>query len=52
MTDTKLVNDLVQRYHTAAGAEVAMAWRLPTEIVDACAAHHDYRAASVRTCAS
>jgi len=47
VTDTKLVNDLVQRYHSAAGAEVAMAWKLPTEIVDACAAHHDAHAASV-----
>jgi putative nucleotidyltransferase with HDIG domain len=35
------VQKLVHRYHSAAGAEVAMAWRLPTEIVDACAAHHD-----------
>ena len=48
VTDTKLVNDLVQRYHTAAGAEVAMAWKLPTEIVDACAAHHDPQAAAVQ----
>ena len=47
VTDIKLVNDLVQRYHTAAGAEVAMAWKLPTEIVDACAAHHDPRAIGV-----
>ncbi|HYQ02017.1 MAG TPA: HDOD domain-containing protein [Polyangiaceae bacterium] len=47
VSDAKLVTDLVQRYHTAAGAEVAMAWKLPTEIVDACAAHHDPQAASV-----
>ncbi len=47
VTDTKLVNDLVRRYHTAAGAEVAMAWKLPTEIVDACAAHHDPQAVGV-----
>jgi putative nucleotidyltransferase with HDIG domain len=45
--DQKLVRDLVQRYHTAAGAEVAMAWKLPTEIVDACAAHHDPKAIGV-----
>lgn len=45
--DQKLVRDLVQRYHTAAGAEVAMAWKLPTEIVDACAAHHDLHAIGV-----
>ena len=38
---TNEVQKLVHRYHSAAGAEVAMAWRLPTEIVDACAAHHD-----------
>jgi putative nucleotidyltransferase with HDIG domain len=37
-TEVKL---LVQKYHCVAGAEVAMAWKLPTEIVDACAAHHD-----------
>lgn len=35
------VKALVQKYHCVAGAEVAMAWKLPTEIVDACAAHHD-----------
>ena len=45
--DPKLTRDLVQRYHTAAGAEVAMAWKLPTEIVDACAAHHDPSAIGV-----
>jgi putative nucleotidyltransferase with HDIG domain len=45
--DPKLARDLVQRYHTAAGAEVAMAWKLPTEIVDACAAHHDLSAVGV-----
>ncbi|MEP7048832.1 MAG: HDOD domain-containing protein [Pseudomonadota bacterium] len=43
----KLIAELVQRYHTAAGAEVAMAWKLPTEIVDACAAHHDPKAIGV-----
>lgn len=45
--DQKLVSSLVQKYHTAAGAEVAMAWKLPTEIVDACAAHHDPKAVGV-----
>lgn len=45
--DPKLIFDLVRRYHTAAGAEVAMAWKLPTEIVDACAAHHDAAAVGV-----
>jgi putative nucleotidyltransferase with HDIG domain len=41
-----LVASLVQKYHESAGAEVAMAWKLPTEIVDACAAHHDPSAAA------
>jgi putative nucleotidyltransferase with HDIG domain len=41
-----LVEALVNKYHESAGAEVAMAWKLPTEIVDACAAHHDPTAAS------
>lgn len=41
-----LVAHLVQKYHESAGAEVAMAWKLPTEIVDACAAHHDAAAAA------
>ncbi|HEY2410566.1 MAG TPA: HDOD domain-containing protein [Polyangiaceae bacterium] len=39
------VKELVQRYHCAAGADVAIAWKLPAEIVDACAAHHDPQAA-------
>jgi len=42
----ELVAHLVQKYHESAGAEVAMAWKLPTEIVDACAAHHDNAAAA------
>lgn len=41
-----LVESLVEKYHESAGAEVAMAWKLPTEIVDACAAHHDPAAAA------
>jgi HD-like signal output (HDOD) protein len=41
-----LVAQLVDKYHESAGAEVAMAWKLPTEIVDACAAHHDPAAAA------
>ena len=44
--DAKLVESLVRKYHESAGAEVAMAWKLPTEIVDACAAHHDPTAAA------
>jgi putative nucleotidyltransferase with HDIG domain len=41
-----LVESLVRKYHESAGAEIAMAWKLPTEIVDACAAHHDAAAAA------
>jgi putative nucleotidyltransferase with HDIG domain len=44
--DPELVASLVSRYHESAGAEIAMAWKLPTEIVDACAAHHDPAAAA------
>jgi putative nucleotidyltransferase with HDIG domain len=44
--DPELVESLVRKYHESAGAEVAMAWKLPTEIVDACAAHHDPTAAA------
>jgi putative nucleotidyltransferase with HDIG domain len=44
--DPALVESLVRKYHESAGAEVAMAWKLPTEIVDACAAHHDPAAAA------
>ena len=44
-TDKAEVQRLVQQYHCRAGAEVAMAWRLPGEIVDVCAAHHDSAAA-------
>jgi len=45
-TTPQLVASLVQKYHESAGAEIAMAWKLPTEIVDACAAHHDPAAAA------
>lgn len=44
--EPKVVQALVRKYHESAGAEVAMAWKLPTEIVDACAAHHDPAAAA------
>lgn len=44
--DPKQVEHLVRKYHESAGAEVAMAWKLPTEIVDSCAAHHDAAAAA------
>jgi putative nucleotidyltransferase with HDIG domain len=42
----ELAKRLVRKYHESAGAEVAMDWNLPTEIVDACAAHHDPTAAA------
>ena len=45
-TTPQQVASLVQKYHESAGAEVAMSWKLPTEIVDACAAHHDAAAAA------
>jgi putative nucleotidyltransferase with HDIG domain len=45
-TTPQLVAFLVKKYHESAGAEIAMAWKLPTEIVDACAAHHDAVAAA------
>ncbi|HET9960669.1 MAG TPA: HDOD domain-containing protein [Polyangiaceae bacterium] len=44
--DRNLLKTLVQKYHCVAGAEVAMAWKLPSEIVDACAAHHDESSAA------
>ena len=34
------VADLVRRYHTSAGAEVARAWHLPEEIAKVCEDHH------------
>ena len=37
----KFVGDLVRRYHTNAGADVARAWGLPDDIVRICATHHD-----------
>jgi putative nucleotidyltransferase with HDIG domain len=45
-TTPQHVASLVEKYHESAGAEIAMAWKLPTEIVDACAAHHDAAAAA------
>jgi putative nucleotidyltransferase with HDIG domain len=36
-----LVRELVHRHHASAGVEVARAWKLPVDIVDVCAAHHD-----------
>jgi len=31
---------LIDRYHEAAGAALALAWNLPTEVADACEHHH------------
>jgi diguanylate cyclase (GGDEF)-like protein/putative nucleotidyltransferase with HDIG domain len=36
-----LIRELVQRYHTQAGAQLAERWNLHTDIVQACALHHD-----------
>jgi putative nucleotidyltransferase with HDIG domain len=44
--EPQLVESLVGKYHESAGAELAMTWKLPTEIVHACAAHHDRAAAA------
>jgi HD-like signal output (HDOD) protein len=35
------VRDLVARHHCRAGADLALAWRLPEPIIEACAHHHD-----------
>ena len=42
-----VVEDLVKRYHTRAGSEIATAWRLPAEIVEVCGGHHDDERAAV-----
>ncbi len=34
------VDDLIRRYHAAAGADVARAWSLPPDIATVCAGHH------------
>jgi putative nucleotidyltransferase with HDIG domain len=36
---------LVHKYHCFAGAEIATTWQLPSEIVDACALHHEHEPA-------
>ncbi|HKQ68957.1 MAG TPA: HDOD domain-containing protein, partial [Polyangiaceae bacterium] len=35
------IRALVHRYHRRAGAELAIAWRLPEPIIEACTHHHD-----------
>jgi HD-like signal output (HDOD) protein len=34
---------LVEKYHTQAGAQLAEKWNLHTDIIQACALHHDPR---------
>jgi diguanylate cyclase (GGDEF)-like protein len=36
-----MVQELIARYHTRAGAQLAETWHLPSEIIEACAHHHD-----------
>jgi diguanylate cyclase (GGDEF)-like protein len=36
-----IVRELVKRYHTQAGAQLAENWNLHSDIVQACALHHD-----------
>jgi diguanylate cyclase (GGDEF)-like protein/putative nucleotidyltransferase with HDIG domain len=35
-----IASQLAGRHHQRAGADIARAWRLPSDIVDACALHH------------
>jgi putative nucleotidyltransferase with HDIG domain len=35
------VRDLVARYHARAGAELALKWKLPQEIIEVCSKHHE-----------
>jgi len=37
----RVIHDLVERYHTHAGAQLAEKWNLHSDIVQACALHHD-----------
>jgi HD-like signal output (HDOD) protein len=39
--DPAVLEDLIDRYHRRAGAELAIAWGLPEPIIEACAHHHD-----------
>jgi HD-like signal output (HDOD) protein len=39
--EPSVVDELVQRHHRRAGAELAIAWGLPEPIIEACAHHHD-----------
>ncbi|HEX6240052.1 MAG TPA: hypothetical protein VFZ61_04135, partial [Polyangiales bacterium] len=42
------VLQLVEKYHTQAGAQLAEKWNLHSDIVQACALHHDERHAESR----
>lgn len=44
----QVVLDLVERYHTHAGAQLAEKWNLHSDIVQACALHHEERHAESR----
>jgi HD-like signal output (HDOD) protein len=39
----KVIRDLVERYHAHAGAQLAEKWNLHSDIVQACALHHDMK---------
>lgn len=44
----RVIHDLVERYHTHAGAQLAEKWNLHSDIVQACALHHEERHAGSR----
>ena len=44
----KVVHELVERYHAHAGAQLAEKWNFHSDIVQACALHHDERHAESR----
>jgi len=43
-----VIHDLLERYHTHAGAQLAEKWNLHSDIVQACALHHEERHADSR----
>ena len=44
----RVVHELVERYHTRAGAQLAEKWNLHSDIVQACALHHEEKHAESR----
>ncbi|MET0343644.1 MAG: HDOD domain-containing protein [Polyangiales bacterium] len=44
----RVVHELVERYHAHAGAQLAEKWNLHSDIVQACALHHDEQHAESR----